>query len=102
MNEIDTTYSLVIIPDAGSNDSIECTSLKQKGINIIILDHHLCDVKNPDAIVINNQLSDYPNKELSGVGVVWQFCRYIDSLMNTGYAENYLDLVALGLNLYRG
>ena len=89
-------YSLVIIPDAGSNDTEECTKLKQNNINTIILDHHLCDVQNPDAIVINNQLCDYPNKDLSGVGVVWQFCRYLDKLLQTNYANNYLDLVALG------
>src|SRR5699024_736353 len=39
---------------------------------------------------------DYPNKQLSGVGVVWQFCRYIDSLMGKDNADSYLDLVALG------
>lgn len=90
-------YSLVIIPDAGSNDTIECTELKKNNIDTIILDHHLCDIENPDAIVINNQLSiDYPNKDFSGAGVVWQFCRYLDSLLNTDYADKYLDLVALG------
>lgn len=63
---------------------------------VIVLDHHLCDVDNPDAIVINNQLSEYPNKEFSGVGIVWQFCRYIDKLLNINKADYYLDLVALG------
>lgn len=90
-------YRLVIIPDAGSNDAEECTKLKEKGTWTIVLDHHLCDIDNPDAIVINNQMCDYPNKELSGVGVVWQFCRYLDKLLNVSYADNYLDLVALGL-----
>lgn len=79
-----------------SNDTEECTLLKSSGIATIVLDHHLCDIDNPNAIVINNQLSDYPNKDLSGVGVVYQFCRYIDSLLKTNYADNYLDLVALG------
>jgi len=37
-------YSLIIIPDAGSNDVNECTKLKENGINTIILDHHLCDI----------------------------------------------------------
>ena len=89
-------YKLVIVPDAGSNDTKECTKLIEEGTWTIVLDHHLCDVSNPDAIVINNQLSDYPNKELSGVGIVWQFCRYIDKLLNISNADNYLDLVALG------
>lgn len=89
-------FGLVIIPDAGSNDTEECTRLKKEGVKTIVLDHHLCDVKNPDAIVINNQLSNYPNKDFSGVGIVWQFCRYLDKLLQTNYADNYLDLVALG------
>ena len=46
--------------------------------------------------MINNQLSNYPNKELSGAGVTWQFCRYLDSLLQKDFANNYLDLVALG------
>lgn len=90
-------YSLVIIPDAGSNDTEECTKLKENNINTIVLDHHLCDIVNPDAIVINNQLSDYPNKDFSGAGVVWQFCRYLDFLLKKDNANNYLDLMALGL-----
>ena len=89
-------YSLIIIPDAGSNDVNECTKLKENGINTIILDHHLCDIQNPNAIVINNQLSDYPNKDFSGAGVVWQFCRYLDSLLKINNSDNYLDLMALG------
>ena len=89
-------YSLVIVPDAGSNDAEECTRLKENNINTIVLDHHLCDIDNPDAIVINNQLSNYPNKDFSGAGVVWQFCRYLDSLLQKDNANNYLDLMALG------
>ena len=89
-------YSLVLVPDAGSNDVEECKKLKEKNIEVIILDHHICDLDNPYAYVINNQLSNYPNKELSGVGVTWQFCRYLDLLLNRNYANQYLDLVALG------
>lgn len=89
-------YELVIIPDAGSNDSNECTYLFKQGTKTIVLDHHLCDIQNPNAIVINNQLSDYPNKDFSGAGVVWQFCRYLDKLLKVSNADNYLDLVALG------
>ena len=34
---------------------------------------------------------------MSGVGIVWQFCRYIDKILEVNYANEYLDLVALGL-----
>ena len=71
--------------------------LKLAGMQTIILDHHEAEHISEDAIIINNQLSDYPNKNLSGAGVVWQFCKYLDSLLEKNIADNYLDLVALGL-----
>ena len=89
-------FNLILVPDAGSNDYEAHAALKSKGIDTIVLDHHLADKTSSDAIVINNQLSDYPNKDFSGVGIVYQFCRYLDKLMNIDYANNYLDLVALG------
>ena len=72
------------------------------GIDIIVLDHHEAEHESEDAIVVNNQMSDnYPNKSISGVGIVWQFCRMLDSVEAAGIhkttANDYLDLVALGL-----
>ena len=49
----------------GSNDYEAHAVLKLKGIDTIILDHHLADKISDDAIVINNQLSNYSNKDLS-------------------------------------
>lgn len=96
---IGSDYQLLLVPDAGSNDVNECSYLvKDQDMDIIILDHHICDVENPRAILINNQASDYPNKALSGVGVVWQFCRYLDTLLGGSAAAQYIDLVALGLD----
>lgn len=89
-------FSVIIVPDAGSNDYEYHKELKQAGKTVIILDHHEAEKVSGDAIVINNQLSNYPNKYLSGVGVTWQFCRYIDKVMNSSKANEYLDLVALG------
>lgn len=88
--------ALVICPDASSNDYKEHELLDINDIFVLILDHHLADFESPNAITINNQLCDYPNKELSGVGVTWQFCRYIDSILKNNYADNFIDLVALG------
>ena len=88
--------NLVILPDSGTNDAEECNKLKENGCDVIILDHHLKEIDNPAAIIINNQCCDYPNKEMSGAGVVWQFCRYIDKQLGKNNAENYIDLCALG------
>ena len=89
--------NLIICIASFSNDHSYHQQLDEKGIKVIVLDHHEADRISEHAIVINNQLSDYPNKDLAGVGVTWQFCKYLDSLMGVDYADKYLDLVALGL-----
>ena len=42
------------------------------GVDILILDHHEASkISNVEGVVtINNQLCDYPNKELSAAGIV--------------------------------
>lgn len=89
-------FKMVIIPDAGSNDYDLHYELNKQGIRVLVLDHHEADHISSDAVIINNQLSVYPNKDLSGVGVTWQFCRHLDTLSGNNYADDYLDLVALG------
>lgn len=96
--EMTDDIQLLLIPDASSNDYEYHEILNKCGKDIIILDHHEAEKISEHAIVINNQLSNYPNKHLSGVGVVWQFCRYMDDVMGTNYADDYLDLVALGMD----
>lgn len=89
-------YDLIILPDSSSNDYEYHQTLQEAGKDIIVLDHHEAEKTSSYAVVINNQLSEYPNKEFSGVGVTWQFCRYFDTLIHTKYADRYIDLVALG------
>ena len=89
-------YDVIILPDSSSNDYIYHKTLKDLGKQVLIMDHHEAEKKSEYAIVINNQLSGYPNKDLSGVGVTWQFCRALDDTFCTSYADRLLDLVALG------
>ena len=92
-------YDLIILPDSSSNDKDYHEQLKGINLPCLVLDHHLTDVELSDnAIVINNQLSPkYENKDLTGAGVVYQFCRYLDSKYNYDYANKYIDLAALGI-----
>ena len=92
-------YDLIILPDSSSNDAKYHDMLDEIHIPCLILDHHLTDEKlSYNAIVVNNQLSpNYENKELTGAGVVYQFCRYVDSLYNRNWADDYLDLAAWGI-----
>jgi single-stranded-DNA-specific exonuclease len=47
--------------------------------------------------VVNNQLSpNYPNKNLSGAGIVYKFCQALDNYINVKFADYFLDLVAVG------
>lgn len=96
---------LLIIPDAGSNDVSYLRDLENKETDVIILDHHEIEELefwitefHSHLYLINSQNPSYPNKDLSGAGVVYQFCRYVDRINNTKYADWYLDLVALGLD----
>lgn len=93
---LEKQFKLVLIPDAGSNDVEECKAIVENGGKVIILDHHECDVENSYAIVINSQSDNYPNHDLSGAGVTWQFCRFLDQLLNNSFADELIDLAALG------
>lgn len=95
----DCQYDLIILPDSSSNDANYHDMLDEINTPCLILDHHLTDVKLSDnAVVVNNQLSpNYKNKELTGAGVVYQFCRYIDSIIGNNWADDYLDLAAWGI-----
>jgi single-stranded-DNA-specific exonuclease len=86
---------LLIVPDAGSNDVIQCKELNENGIDVIVLDHHICDKKNPYAIVVNNQMCDYPNKNFCGGGIVYKFLKAVDDELWENYADDFLDMVAL-------
>lgn len=97
LETIPEDVKLLIVPDAGSNNYEEHKVLKEKGVDVLIIDHHEAERISTDACVINNQLSVYPNKTLSGAGVIYKFCSYIDSLLGTEYAEEFIDLATLGI-----
>lgn len=96
MSQIEDDTNIVFCPDGGSNDR-ECHKiLRDRGITCIVLDHHPCDRDSDDAIVINTQLTKYPNKALTGAGVVWKFCQAYDELYGYDAADMFMDLCMLG------
>ena len=90
---------MIIQPDSGSNDFIYHEQLKEKNIPCLILDHHITDEEiSSNAIIINNQLSqNYKNKELTGAGITWQFCRFCDNYFNVNFSKDLIDLAAWGI-----
>ncbi|HDK7194905.1 TPA: DHH family phosphoesterase [Clostridium botulinum] len=96
VDNIPKDLDLLIIVDSSTNSVKECKELS-KNMNIIILDHHESDKKNPYAIIVNPQINDYPNKYLSGAGVCYKFCQAIDEVLEKDYAKELIDLCAIGL-----
>lgn len=97
-------YDLVICPDSGSFDGEYHARLNEIGTDILVLDHHenpkdysIGEYVNPQTIIVNNQLSArYTNKTLCGAGIVYKFCQVLDDVLQVSFADDYLDLVALG------
>lgn len=92
----DTT--LVIAPDSSSNEYDIHKYLAEKNIDVVVIDHHQAEKISEYACVVNNQLCDYPNKMLSGVGMVYKLCQHMDKLLNLQNANLFRDIVALGLS----
>ncbi len=91
---------LIILPDSSTNDTIQMRQLLDRGCSIVCMDHHEADNYLEDEerlVIINNQLCDYPNKNMSAAGVVWQVCRAWDQIFEQDYSNNLVDLAALGI-----
>ena len=95
---LDKEYSIVFCPDSGSNDGIYAKLLNT---SVIVIDHHILEDTSEfpkNMIIINNQNSpNYHNKNLSGAGMVWQFCRGLDFYYGNNWAYDYIDLAAVGI-----
>lgn len=93
-------YDLLIVVDSLDKDVSQYKNLAEHNVNVMILDHHAIDHDIPYdyyCTLVSSQ-RDYRNPQLSGAGVVWKFCKYIDSVAFTeNYADHYVDLACCGL-----
>lgn len=96
--------TLVITVDTGISAFSEAALFKEKGIDLIVTDHHNIREGLPDAYAVVNPkhpFSSYPFKELSGVGVAYKLVCAVESLRNKNTTEQelfkeYGDLVTIG------
>lgn len=91
---------LLIAVDCGTSSLAEIASLKERGIDVIVLDHHEPKSVLPDCVAIVNPKADAncPFEYLCSVGIVFKLCH---ALLKTRAAPDFdlrahLDLVALG------
>src|SRR5699024_10589554 len=92
---------LLIIPDAGSGEFDIHKQLREAGIDVLVLDHHLVDGNrySEDAVVINNQLSyKFESKALTGASIVYLFVQaYIENYSLDVDYKKYIDLATIGM-----
>ena len=90
---------ILIIVDSLNADVEFYKAIKEMGIQTLVLDHHDIDVNIPydDYVTLVSSNRNYGNSELSGAGVTFKFCLYLDELMDTDYAQQYWDLSCCGI-----
>ena len=91
---------VVITVDNGISSVDEIRSLAEKGIKVIVTDHHECkDILPPACAVIDPKRpgSRYPFRELAGAGVALKLIQALP--LHTGKTDEwirYIDICALG------
>lgn len=96
-------FSLIITCDTGSTNLEEITYANQRGIDVIITDHHTLPAERPPvAAIINPRYLplEHPLYNLSGVAVAYKLVEALyQALPNVAQQplEDLLDLVAVGL-----
>ena len=93
--------TLIVSVDSGITAFKEVEYSRDKGLDIIITDHHESQAGLPNALAILNpkrEECNYPFRDLAGVGVMFKFLQalYVDLDMNPSDLYDELDLVALG------
>lgn len=98
---------LLITVDCGITAAGEIAKVVEKGVDVIVTDHHEPTDKIPHCVAtLNPKLlnNSYPNRELTGVGVAFKLAHGVtkqlvaDGIISPKKVDlkRYLDLVALG------
>lgn len=88
----------IITVDSGISNVDEVKWLKEKGVNIVITDHHLPGDDLPEAdFIINPKIDSDAYYNLAGVGIAFLFMAALNNeFLPKLDIRQYLDLVALG------
>jgi single-stranded-DNA-specific exonuclease len=91
---------LIVTVDNGISSVAGVAAARARGIDVLVTDHHLPPAVLPDAnAIVNPNLadSDFPGKQLAGVGVLFYVLAALGRALGMPTAvSRYLDLVALG------
>lgn len=96
IDKVCDTFSpnLIITVDCGISCAQEIEYAKNKGVEIIVTDHHEIPETIPDTICVNAKLEGqkYPFRELCGTGVAFKFAQ---ALLGEVEAEQFLPIAGI-------
>lgn len=92
--------SLLVTVDNGISSVEGAKRAAEAGLELLVTDHHLPPLELPEAqVIVNPNLvgSDFPSKNLAGVGVAFYVMAALARKLDCGFSPaELLDLVALG------
>lgn len=98
----DNNISLIITLDCGIKAIDKVDYAKEKGIDVIVCDHHTPSSELPKAVAILNPKQkecSYPYDELCGCGIAFKLAQAINIVLERpeSFVFKYLDLVAIAI-----
>ncbi len=101
IRELAGQFSLMITVDCGTTAVEPIRFARERGMDVIVTDHHQPGVERPPAVAVLNPIreeEEYPFPDLSGSGVAYKLaCALRESLLEMETPEKEgLDLAALG------
>ncbi len=98
---VENGYGLIITLDCGITANEQVTYANERGLTVIITDHHLPAVLPEAAAILNPKQADcpYPFKELSGCGIGFKLTQAFASRneIDEQYVMQSLDLLAVSI-----
>jgi len=98
---IDAGADVIVTCDTGVSAHEAVAHARQRGVDVVITDHHDLSASLPDAhAVVNPKMlpKSHPLRELPGVGCAYKLAELLyERAGRAGENEQYLDLVALGI-----
>ncbi len=88
---------MLIILDSSTSSTKPCKMLSDKGIEVVIVDHHPSEKDNPHAVIMNPYLCGYENKELCGTALTWKLTQIIDDIIGAKLSETLIDLAGIAM-----
>ncbi len=90
----DEGCGLVLTVDCGITAAAEVAEARERGLDVVVTDHHRPGETLPDCPVVATRPSQYPFPELCGTGVVYKLGQALFGV-DSEIPRRHLDLVAL-------